>query len=231
MPSHPALWSEVDLFRTLLKVLHDRERCSEPRGATPEALLARYPRLEDRNFERKLPSMNNKLGSFGNIRRYLYLERIDREGIVPVLNARWDFSDTQARIGLRLMLFLVEDWREFRIGFRFESAEVDGDMHSYPHVQLIRRLEGPDNAIEPASATAAQSEDTRGMPWLPETQPALPLPPVSTSAGLLLALVLSLYGPRILREIRQTLHTGGQSAALFEKECEFIMRNASLNRE
>lgn len=225
------LWSELALLRALLKALHDRERSSETatgRGAAVlDKLMGRFQRLEERAFERALPSKENRRGSFGEGRAYLYLEAVEKGArALPVLDVQWDFDKRPPRVALRLMLFLWDNGSLRSIGVRLESADHAGEMHNYPHAQLLSRLENPGHR-EHGEPTPQQEQDESYIPWLPETQPALPLP-TSTLVGLLLCLILSLYGPPRLREIRRALPKDQRMVDLLRREYSKILPDIQL---
>lgn len=202
-------WPELDLLGEVLKVLHDQERAKreEVGGDLVSALraqvLPKYPQLEDRVLDSALPSGKNPRGSFQKTGRYLYLEPLQRGGrALPLLDVEHDFRGSPPKLGLRLMLFLLSGGKLRSIGFRFESPGNSGTTHGYWHVQLLSTLESPRRRRRPGPEHPEGALDLGALAWLPETQPALPLP-TSSPVGLLLCLVISLYGPEIYGRLRQ----------------------------
>jgi len=205
---------EIRLFRRVVKAVYDSESQAESGANTYTQLIARvaglYPRLADRELERRL---RNETGNLSATNSYLHLEPISKgPALVPVMDMKWDFTGEAPLMQLRLMLFLSHDDRIRSIGFRFESPDANGAMHNYPHVQLISRLE----VMSKRSASDAGMSAANDIPWLPESQPALPLP-TSTPVGLLLCALLSLYGPNYLKRMQQELQSD-----IFKDECKRI---------
>lgn len=95
-------------------------------------------------------------------------------------------------------------------------------MHNYAHVQLLSRLEAPRDRNRAGDEPRERGRTGSYIHWLPETQPALPLP-ASSSVGLLLCLLLSLYGPEYLEEIRRDLSGDPRRRQRLRREYDQIL--------
>jgi hypothetical protein len=85
----------------------------------------------------------------------------------------------------------ADDGPPAAIGLRFEMPEGADGLHSYFHTQLCRHFRG-ETALFP------------GCPeWLPDQHPAIPVD-ADGPLSLLIALLKSLYGNTLLRDLRQS---------------------------
>lgn len=107
-------------------------------------------------------------------------------------------------ISLRVGIFYLDSDQVAAYGWRFDSADSDGDgtglgFHHYPHVQQISSWEqGRLNFMPPKYKTPLPKDVTD---WVQEdrqvleTRPAFPLA-CSTPAGLMVAVLVAIYGGR-----------------------------------
>lgn len=142
-------------------------------------------------LEYYLPSEDKVCSSF-RLNRYFYLTPVTESRImVPRIQLESDFSRNIPEIRCRLELFLLDhDLNIKSLGFRLETPEGMNDqyigIHHYYHIQLI----------EPP---------TLRVDCLPKTQPAFPLD-ADNPVGLILGLLLSLYGLDYLGKILKEAH-------------------------
>lgn len=192
-------------FFVLLKGVHDREQAAleqSRKDATRgfQAQLAGHlPKMPTQRLERVL-SQPTAEDSLLDGRDFLYLEPLSKgPPALPVVALDYDFQAPSPSLSIRVMLFRPdESEREVdTFGFRLETGDQQGTMHRYHHAQMIRHLEGKGRSLAIAGWKIRSS-------WVPETQPALPLDSHSP-LSLLLCLLISLYGPKYLIELKHTV--------------------------
>ena len=111
--------------------------------------------------------------------RFIPMPKINKKGIersffLPIrrwMNGGWNLS---------FDLFMLVSQKNC-LAFRFEPAHAQKSRHSYPHVQLSKRL-------------LLKSIQPNGVPeWLPENYPAFPIP-ARDPLGIFLSMTISVHG-------------------------------------
>jgi hypothetical protein len=193
--------SDLQLFRELLLLLAEHNTYwKNPRGdkltKIYQGLMSQYVVVgNERELRSLLPSEERVRSDFSHSRRFIYLDPTEKGvPLVPLLSPKCDFGRSIPEIRLRLGLYLLDENQLIRaIGLRFESPEGPG-YHHYYHAQLIKGFKKDELFYQQKGANDAQQNfDPACPPWLPVTQPALPLG-IDSPVKLLLSLLVSLYG-------------------------------------
>jgi len=153
-----------------------------------ERLATTFPVVYSADLDRLFPSTMPGCIDMTGSNQFLHLRPSVKEArFLPVLSIRCNFAQDPVECRLRIALFtVVENVSEgvpfAAIGFRIELAESDGiGWHNYSHLQLIDKF---------------GNHQLPGIRQVPTTQPAFPLDAdLASPAGLMLCLLLSLYGP------------------------------------
>lgn len=192
------LRQEMDgLARLLSTWTRTESEKPRPRG-TMTQLLQRLPGPSKDLLRSRLTSISNGEAldlHYGQ--QWLRGRAVDGSPIMfPVATARIERDADVIRVCLRVAL-LFEEKSEIRaLGWRFESEEVAGKPHPYPHAQSI-------------TGWAPSSKDfDLGPPERPvraltanEKHPAFPLRGLGTPVAIGASMLATLYGSRNAREI------------------------------
>lgn len=210
----------AEAFSALMKGIYDLgEEAQRSPGSSSavldfqEILDSRLPRIRPDELERLLPTEGQLEGSSIERRGFLYLEPLRKgEPVLPVMTWQYDFNSDSSLLAFRILLFRLTEPEGIAdtVGFRFETADSQGTLHRYNHMQMIRQLEKKKDL-----PTKIGRWKIRRLPWLPENQPAFPLAAESPLC-LLLCLLVSLYGPGYLDELRRA--TTNQEAKRFVRQ-------------
>jgi hypothetical protein len=156
--------------------------------ATYEKISLGYHSIRSSDeLEGYLPT-EEKVRSEFPIRKYLYLNPVEGQALVPILRIACDFGCSIPELRIRLALFLSHDDKTRGFGYRFESPEGPG-IHHYYHAQPITDLKAGESFLD--------AED-----WLPTKCPTFPLD-ADNPVKLLLSLLISLYGISYISQIKQ----------------------------
>ncbi len=151
-----------------------------------------------RHLESALPSEGNPSGSFRDHSRFLFLDFVEKEKALPVLDMSWDLAAPRPMIRFRFFLlhWSDEDLKLRAVGFRLEPPEGAGGEgpgnHDYWHAQMISEFRKGDHIL--AKIVGASSE------WIPTKQPTFPLP-ARRLGDLLAVLLVSIYGAKPLARL------------------------------
>ncbi len=146
--------------------------------------------LSSEELEQYLPNEGKVQSAFPK-RKYLYLNPVEGQALVPVLSIASDFGRSIPELRIRLGLFLLHDGKTHGFGYRFESPEGPGKHHYY-HAQLINGLEADEPFLNAEG-------------WLPTACPTFPLD-ANNPVKLLLSLLIALYGVRYVSRGRPHVH-------------------------
>ena len=182
--------AEHGLLIQILRDLAAREASWNAEADLTPELSSIYQYLTTQRFRRatedeieSLVTANPEAGELHAWGGFIYLRPCQtRAWAVPILTVTYRFAEPTS-LGLRLGLFLVNaaDNSIASVGYRFESPDKPGE-HGFFHLQHI---------IEMGNGTFALPTP----PWMPQSKLAVPLD-VETDVGLLLCMLVSIYGPR-----------------------------------
>ncbi len=145
--------------------------------------------------------------------KVLYLPPLKKDAeFVPIFSLSCNLRKEQSIARFRVMLVSLDKDDETKlngIGFRMETPEgmnenstanedANGNIHNFHHAQLIQQFspkQFPDRL------------QTENPSWLPESQPAFPLP-ADCPVTLFLCLIRTLYGGKYLKKIYQSMMSG-----------------------
>lgn len=119
-------------------------------------------------------------GSFSMLRshQYVFLKPPERETVLPIIGI--DAMDWR-HFQVCLALFLRdENSNVHAIGMRFETAHGDGGAHDFCHPQFVKSFRN-------------NQPDLPTPPWIPETQPSIPID-AEDNIGMILCVLVSIYG-------------------------------------
>jgi hypothetical protein len=145
-----------------------------------------YLYIDSTELERHLPNEEKVQSEFPK-RKYLYLDPVEGQALVPVLSIASDFGRSIPAVRIRLGLFFSHDGKIRAFGYRFESPEGPGSHHYY-HAQLINGFEKDEPFLG-------------GDAWLPTSCPTFPLD-ADNPVKLLLSLLIALYGVPYISRIK-----------------------------
>jgi hypothetical protein len=179
--------SSQGLVRELILWLWDKNESAERRlsGPTKEIhrlIASRWAKVEnDKRLEQLLRGDGQSVVDLQKVHRFIYLEPLQDESIVPVLSLWYSARNPRPQLRLRVALFVLDESKQLAaVGVRFESPEGRGD-HDYYHAQLFVEFE----------------KGGGGLPqcphWLPKKQPAFALN-ARDPITLLIAMLITLYG-------------------------------------
>lgn len=160
------IWSQ-DPLATLAQQAHEKYTLGYVDGQTLRGVVGKSSELE-----------------FKAQGRFLYLEPVVDKGILPFLT--FDTSNDWVNFRAYVLLTMLDPSNDLQaLAMRFETDEgsrADGRIgsHDFCHAQLCR-------SINSARATTP--------PWLPESQPSVPLD-ADDQIGLVLCMLTSVYGGR-----------------------------------
>jgi hypothetical protein len=156
-----------------------------------DEISRRYVCIDSRELESHLPNEEKVRSEFPR-RKYLYLNPIEGQPLVPVLSIASDFGCSIPEVRIRLGLFFSHDQKIRAFGYRFESPEGPGSHHYY-HAQLINGFERDEPFLGDEN-------------WFPNSCPTFPLD-ADNPVKLLLSLLIALYGVPYISRIKQ--HVSG----------------------
>lgn len=119
-------------------------------------------------------------GSFStlNSQEYIFLKPPEGEAVLPVIGI--DALDWR-HFQVCLALFLLDASSDIHaIGMRFETAHGNGGAHDFCHAQFVRSFRN-------------NQPDLPTPPWIPVTQPSIPID-AEDNIGLILCVLVSIYG-------------------------------------
>ena len=158
---------------------------SGSRRSVVEALASEYRPLRDRELEGLLAKQSIDTGQSGAIHCPPVLK--GNPALMPLLYARIDFSGERPDAHFRLALFDLDSSAKNAIGWRFETpSQGDLGVHDYHHAQMVSEL------IRGKLLSSDQ--------WYNQTMPAFLLD-AHSPAGLIISLIVSLYGITYLNEL------------------------------
>lgn len=161
-----------------------------------------YPFSDSHQLKGVLPSETRLIGGFRDLRMLLFLDFVEKERSLPILDMSWnlismqDHPDSIIRFRFFLLRWNGGESRPRAVGFRLEPPEGSGNMgfgnHDYWHVQMISELEKGDDFLRRVVGMVPE--------WIPTKQPAFPLP-AKRLGDLLAALLVSVYGAKQIGRI------------------------------
>lgn len=189
-----SLANEWQLVRKLLLALH--KMADESESARARTMYSRripcdlerrrtvkkiFPALTDRELRHQLSQKAN----WKSLNRFLYLPDAS-SNVTPVLALSYDFTGPGKDIYFAIAFCVATGDGVRAIGMRFESPHemegVSGLRHAYYHAQLtISWFRG------------LEFWDPHTPRWIPDSEPAIPLP-ASCGLELLLTALISVYG-------------------------------------
>lgn len=212
----------LDLFRGTYERFHAQGELwrDEHVQRVCEELMPFY---NTRQLEKALPSEGNPCGGLRDSSMFLFLDFVEKEKALPVLDASWDLARPTIRFRFFFLHWLDDSVRPRAVGFRLEPPEGPAAADSIgEQVPLKRsgRAFGSRDTPKPITKEPGShdywhiqmiSEFRKGdellrrlvgdLPtWLPTAQPAFPLP-AKRLGDLLAALLVSIYGARQLASL------------------------------
>jgi hypothetical protein len=192
------------LLDTVLFLAQHRSRAGEPGIKLLSEASGKFTRVDERELERFFKEEKPDRGDTSEMGKFDFLPLVSKPRILPVLSLAYDTPNDIAKLQVALFTETERGIRAF--GYRFESPEGPG-QHNFWHAQPILQVR-------------CHGETTIDLPgledgWRPTNVPAFPLD-ARSSIGLLVSLLVSIYGIKELWQVQADSFENRLAAALRE---------------